>query len=295
MQQTSQQSAIRARRGARPTRVGVVGLLVVLLVGIGALPASAKAPKVKMSGAVSGRSKGGALVCVETTGTRGKQLGITMAGFKVDGAKYTMSFSLQGANYAPGTYDLGASGGAAPFMQLAADRGGSRWISGPTSGTVELAKDKKHGTFEVDLTPVGGGAPVKVKGSFVCDEIVKQAAGNVPTATTPVASKSACDLLDPATVGRIVGGRPMDERPAVAGNGCIFTSTDQPNIDVTTAYPPYISQVVVSYNAPSGSLTVQGVENLFNSSRPRPPSTSRRAPAAPTRRAVGPRSCSTAA
>jgi hypothetical protein len=65
-------------------------------------------------------------------------------------------------------------------------------------------------------------------------------------------------------VGQIVG-RAMVAKPAVAGSGC--TTTDTPHIDVTTAYPPFVSQVTLSYNAANGALTADKITELFNSSK----------------------------
>ena len=73
---------------------------------------------------------------------------------------------------------------------------------------------------------------------------------------------------DPGTVGGIVGGRPMSEAPASSGNGCKFTATDQPQIDLSTPYPPYISQVVVTFNAPQPGLSEAQISQLFESARP---------------------------
>ena len=78
---------------------------------------------------------------------------------------------------------------------------------------------------------------------------------------------AVCDVVDAATVGQIVGGRPMTSAPDATGHGCLFTATDEPNIDLTTAYPPYIAQVSLTYNAPQPGLTAEDIAELFESSR----------------------------
>jgi hypothetical protein len=97
--------------------------------------------------------------------------------------------------------------------------------------------------------------------------VVRSTVPTTPPTTAPKALVSACTLLSADEVGAVVG-RPMAAAPAVAGLGCVYTATDKPNIDVTTAYPPYISQVSVSYNAPQPGRTAAQVEELFASTRP---------------------------
>ncbi|MBI4884622.1 MAG: hypothetical protein HY826_11290 [Actinobacteria bacterium] len=86
--------------------------------------------------------------------------------------------------------------------------------------------------------------------------------------TLPVVLPTVCSILDAATVGQIVGGRPMTTAPDASGKGCLFTATDEPNIDLSTPYPPYISQVSVTFNAPQPGLTAEQVGDLFETSRP---------------------------
>ncbi len=86
-------------------------------------------------------------------------------------------------------------------------------------------------------------------------------------ANTPEPLPAVCDVVDAATVGQIVGGRPMTSAPDATGHGCLFTSTDEPNIDISTAYPPYIAQVSLTYNAPQPGLTEDDIAALFESSR----------------------------
>ncbi len=86
--------------------------------------------------------------------------------------------------------------------------------------------------------------------------------------TEPEALPAVCDVMDAATVGQIVGGRPMTAAPDATGYGCLFTATDEPNIDLTTAYPPYISQVSLTFNAPQPGLTAGQIADLYVSSRP---------------------------
>jgi hypothetical protein len=98
-------------------------------------------------------------------------------------SKYTLSAALAGSNYGGGTFDLSEATGTGVFMQLAADTGGQRWYSSAKSGTITLAKDKKSGSFEGDLTPPGGGPPVHVKGTFKCGKVQKFASGNTNSTT----------------------------------------------------------------------------------------------------------------
>ena len=95
------------------------------------------------------------------------------------------------------------------------------------------------------------------------------AAPGTDTATTVAAGPlpAVCDVVTAATVGQIVGGRPMTSAPDATGKGCLYTSTDEPNIDLSTAYPPYISQVSLTYNAPQPGLTEADIAALFETSR----------------------------
>ena len=119
---------------------------------------------------------------------------------------------------------------------------------------------------------VAGGLVLALRGG----DDDKQAAGAptvadsaVDSATTLAAGllPAVCDVLDAATVGQIVGGRPMTSAPDATGKGCLYTATDEPNIDLSTAYPPYIAQVSLTYNAPQPGLTEDDIANLFETSR----------------------------
>ena len=179
---------MRDRRVRRTTRwrlawpAGIVIALTVVVAG----PAAAKSStaSVTFSGAVTGTSSGGSVSCFESEGLKGKQFALTLGSFTADAKKYTLSTALIGTNYAAGTFDLSEPTGSGVFMQLAADTGGQRWYSGARSGTITLAKDKKSGSFEGDLTPPGGGSPVHVKGSWKCTKVQKFKAATGPNSTT---------------------------------------------------------------------------------------------------------------
>jgi hypothetical protein len=155
-----------------------------LVVAVGATPAAAKkSSSVTFSGAVTGKSSGGSVTCFQSTQTKGPQLSVTLGSVKVGNSMYTLSTALAGTNYAAGTFDLSEPTGTGVFLQLAANTGGQRWYSSAKSGKITLAKDKKSGSFEGDLTPPGGGAPVHVKGTFKCDKVQKITSGGTNSTT----------------------------------------------------------------------------------------------------------------
>jgi hypothetical protein len=178
----------RVRRRAWSRLVGVAATLAIGFVVVGASPAGAakNAASVTLSGAVSGKSSGGVLTCIQSTQVKGPQLGLTLGSFMVGNSKYTLSAVLAGPNYADGTFDLSEATGSGVFVQLAADTGGQRWYSSAKSGTITLAKNKKSGSFEGDLTPPGGGPPMHVKGTFKCGKVQEFTSGatNSTTLTT---------------------------------------------------------------------------------------------------------------
>jgi hypothetical protein len=162
-----------------------VATAAIALVLVGAVPAAAAKNKasVTLSGAVTGTSSGGTPVCIQSTQVKGPQLSLTLGSFTVGGQRYTMSASLAGPNYAAGTFDLSEATGTGVFVQLAADTGGQRWYSSAKSGTITLAKNKKRGSFEGDLTPPGGGPTVHVKGTFKCAKVQKVTSGGTNSTT----------------------------------------------------------------------------------------------------------------
>jgi hypothetical protein len=188
----------RARRTARWHLAASATIVAIVLLIVGAVPAGAAKNKasVTLSGAVSGKSSGGTPVCIESTQLKGPQLSLTLGSFTVGGQRYTMSASLAGPNYAAGTFDLSEATGTGVFLQLAADTGGQRWYSSAKSGTVTLAKDKKSGSFEGDLTPPGGGPTVHVKGTFKCAKVQKFASGNTNSTTLTTAGGKEQILYD---------------------------------------------------------------------------------------------------
>ena len=184
----------RGRRSARRRVMRLVATvamaLVVLVVWAAPVSAAKNKASVALSGAVSGKSSGGTPVCIESTQLKGPQLSLTLGSFTVGGQRYTMSASLAGPNYAAGTFDLSEATGTGVFLQLAADTGGQRWYSSAKSGTITLAKDKKSGSFEGDLTPPGGGPTVHVKGTFKCGNVQKTNSGTgAPTGPVTSAGK----------------------------------------------------------------------------------------------------------
>jgi hypothetical protein len=182
---------LRGRR-ARYGLAAVVGIVVTLIVAT-AVPAAAankNTASVTLSGAVSGKNSGGTLTCIESTQLKGPQLSLTLGSFTVGGQRYTLSAALAGPNYSAGTFDLSEATGTGVFLQLAGDTGGARWYSSAKSGTVTLAKNKKSGSFEGDLTPPGGGPPVHVKGTFKCGKVQKLKSGTgAPTGPSTTAGR----------------------------------------------------------------------------------------------------------
>lgn len=126
------------------------------------------------------------------------------------------------------------------------------------------------GAAEVGIGPAGAmvGRGASVSPAKVGDAVLakKKNKKHKKKRHAAKALPSVCDVLSAADVGGVVG-RPMTAMPTTAGKGCLYTATDQPNIDVTTAYPPYISQVSIFYNAPQPGLTAKAVKQLFLTSR----------------------------
>jgi hypothetical protein len=80
-----------------------------------------------------------------------------------------------------------------------------------------------------------------------------------------IALPSACDVLSAGFVGATVH-KTMTAQKLSVGTGCRYRGTPgQP--DLSTAYPPDIYGVQVSYTAPNGALTADGVRQLFQTSR----------------------------
>ena len=182
----------RVRRRARRRRATAATGLAIALVTMAAAPAGAakNTATITFSGAVSGKNSGGILTCAESTQLKGPQLSLTLGSFMVGGQRYTLSASLAGPNYAAGTYDLSEPTGTGVFLQLAGDTGGARWYSSAKSGTITLAKNKKSGSFEGNLTPPTGGAPVHVKGTFKCAKVQKLNSGTgAPTGPSTTVGK----------------------------------------------------------------------------------------------------------
>jgi len=181
----------RGRR-ARRALLATVGIVAALAIA-GATPAAAakkNKASVTLSGSVSGKNTGGTLVCIESTQLKGPQLSLTLGSFMVGSQRYTLSAALAGSNYAAGTFDLSEPTGTGVFLQLAGDTGGARWYSSAKSGTITLAKNKKSGSFEGDLTPPTGGPAVHVKGTFKCAKVLKANSGTgAPTGPSTTAGK----------------------------------------------------------------------------------------------------------
>ena len=168
----------------------VVVAVAVAIVVAGAGPAAAKSSaSVTLSGAVTGKSSGGSITCLQSTQLKGPQLSMTLGSFMVGNSRYTLSTALAGSNYAAGTFDLSEPTGTGVFLQLAADTGGQRWYSTAKSGTITLAKDKKHGSFEGDLTPPNGGPTVHVKGTFKCGKVQKVKGSGTATGPSTTAGR----------------------------------------------------------------------------------------------------------
>jgi hypothetical protein len=185
---------MRDRRVRRRTRwqlfAAATAFGVSMVVGLAAPAAAAKnKASVTLSGAASGKSSGGTLTCIASTQLKGPQLGISLGSFTVGGQRYSLSTVVAGSNYAAGTYDLSEPTGTGVFLQLAADTGGGRWYSSAKSGTLTLAKDRKSGSFEGDLSPPTGGAPVHVKGTFKCGKVQKMTGTGTPTGPSTTAGK----------------------------------------------------------------------------------------------------------
>ncbi len=180
----------RRTRWQRVTAATAFGVSVTL--GLAAPAGAAKSSaSVTISGAVNGKSSGGSVTCLQSTQLKGPQLSMTLGSFMVGNTKYTLSTALAGTNYAAGTFDLSEATGTGVFLQLAADTGGQRWYSSAKSGTITLAKNKKSGSFEGDLTPPNGGPPVHVKGTFKCGKVQKVNSGTgAPTGPATTAGKA---------------------------------------------------------------------------------------------------------
>jgi hypothetical protein len=172
-------------RQSRRRRVGAAVGFAIAFVVVAAAPAFAakNTASVTLSGAAGGTSSGGTLTCIQSTQLKGPQLSLSLGSFTVGGQRYSLSAALAGSNYAAGTADLSEATGTGVFLQLAADTGGARWYSSAKSGTITLAKDKKRGAFEGDLTPPNGGPTVHVKGTFKCAKVQKVASGGTNTTT----------------------------------------------------------------------------------------------------------------
>jgi hypothetical protein len=175
--------------------VGATLALAIAFVIVADVPALAakSSASVTLSGGASGKSAGGTLTCIQSTQLKGPQLSLSLGSFAVGAQRYSLSASLAGSNYAAGTYDLSEPTGTGVFLQLAADAGGGRWYSTAKSGTITLAKDKKSGSFEGDLTPPNGGPPVHVKGTFKCGKVQKVVPG--ATNTTTLTTKAGTEQI----------------------------------------------------------------------------------------------------
>jgi hypothetical protein len=162
-------------------------MLTFLVIAVRTSPAGAaqNTASVTLSGALSGKSSGGALVCIESNQVKGLQLSVNLGSFTVGGQQYSLSAALAGPVYSAGTFDLSEPTGTGVFVQLAGPSG-ARWYSSARSGALTLAKDKKRGSFEGDLTSPGGGPTVHVKGTFKCGKVQKIKSGgtNATTLTT---------------------------------------------------------------------------------------------------------------
>src|SRR5262245_22225813 len=181
---------LRGRRAPHGSSAAA-GIVVILLLATAVPAAAAKnTASVTLSGAVSGKNSGGTLTCIESTQLKGPQLSLTLGSFMVGSQRYTLSAALAGPNYSAGTYDLSEPTGTGVFVQLAGDTGGARWYSSAKSGTITLAKNKKRGSFEGDLTPPGGGPTVHAKGTFTCGKVQKLNSGTgAPTGPTTTAGR----------------------------------------------------------------------------------------------------------
>jgi len=86
------------------------------------------------------------------------------------------------------------------------------------------------------------------------------------TPSTAVTLPNVCVALPAGSVSAIVGAR-LSAAPNSPGLGCVYTNHATPSIDLQTAYPPYVSQVIVIYNAPQPGLTASAVAALYSSAR----------------------------
>lgn len=163
--------------------LAVIGLAAALITGpSGASVASkAKGSKLTFSGAVTGKSKGGQVNCVESTQTKGLQLSVSLNNFKLPKfANANLSISFAGANYSPGAHQFGGFTAASTGVAVTFSPGGGTkgWAGGEGTGTATLNADKKSGKIVGDLNEGSGiaptgGLPVHVTGTFKCGKVEK--------------------------------------------------------------------------------------------------------------------------
>lgn len=161
----------------------VVAMIVTLGLVLGATSssvASAKASKgwkLSFTGGVQGTAVGGTTACVIEKLPEGKQLTVNLYDFRVGASEGPYSFSVVfEAPYKAGTFDLRAVDSDGPAYSTFANQGAdvqASWASTP-AGTATLKRDKKAGSVDSDLEPLGGEGltTVHVKGSFVCGKVV---------------------------------------------------------------------------------------------------------------------------
>jgi hypothetical protein len=80
-------------------------------------------------------------------------------------------------------------------------------------------------------------------------------------------NKSACSVVSAGEASALVG-KPLAAQPdAAPGTGCKYLASDSPDVDVTSAYPPNIRQVVLGYTAWGPGFAPSDVKSLYEQNK----------------------------
>lgn len=129
-----------------------------------------------------------------------------------------------------------------------------------TSGTSDKAKESantKPIEPPVNTQPTGGGVPQPHE-STGSNGTGASGSGGAPAGALP----NVCDVL-PASVVGAIAQQPMVSHHDPTQVGCIYLSTQKPHINTQTAYPPFIEEFSVTYNAQQPGMPAGFVDNLF--------------------------------
>ena len=129
-----------------------------------------------------------------------------------------------------------------------------------TSGGSDNAKQSANSTPlqpPVETQPTSGGAAPQPKESSA-----STGTGTGTGGTSTGALPTVCSVL-PASVVGAIAGQPMVAHRDPTQVGCIYLSTNKPRINTQTAYPPFIQEFSVTYNAQQPGMPAGFVDQLF--------------------------------